>query len=138
MRSRASSPTSRHRRRPSHGLARWPRPATPGVRQSPVPGYGNDSCGRRTGGYAERRMRKSRPRADDDRRLMGDDPGVPMVECPQCGVRQYAAPAYSRLPRCVACESRLGAATGPPPDRLVPAALPLMPRRERELDDATA
>ena len=138
MRSSANSPSSRHRRRPSHGMARRPRPIIPGIRHRPVPGYGSDSCGRRTGRYAERRMRKSRPRADENGRPVGDDLRVPMVECPQCGVRQYAAPAYSRLPRCVACESRLGSATGSPRDRLVPVALPLMPRRDRERDDATA
>ena len=33
---------------------------------------------------------------------------MPMLECPHCGVRQYAAASYVEQPRCVICESALG------------------------------
>jgi hypothetical protein len=32
---------------------------------------------------------------------------VPMLSCPRCGIRQYAAVAYVEEPRCVGCESPL-------------------------------
>jgi peptidoglycan/LPS O-acetylase OafA/YrhL len=87
---------------------------------------------------AERRTRKSRPEADDNRRPVGDDLSVPMLGCPHCEVRQYSAPAYSTLPRCVVCERPLGPVTASRTDRVVPVAPPLMPRRDHELTGATA
>jgi hypothetical protein len=32
---------------------------------------------------------------------------VPMLECPDCGIRQYAATPYVNRPRCVVCDARL-------------------------------
>ena len=32
---------------------------------------------------------------------------VPMLDCPYCGIRQYAAAAYAELPRCVVCDGFL-------------------------------
>jgi hypothetical protein len=36
---------------------------------------------------------------------------MPMVDCPRCGVRQYAAVSYVRKPRCIGCEAPLGNVT---------------------------
>jgi hypothetical protein len=38
-----------------------------------------------------------------------------MLDCPQCGIRQYAAASYLAEPRCVECESPLGYPKSPPP-----------------------
>ena len=32
---------------------------------------------------------------------------MPLVDCPRCGIRQYAAIAYVAQPRCVACDAPL-------------------------------
>jgi hypothetical protein len=41
--------------------------------------------------------------------------GMPMLECPRCAIRQYAAASYAGRPRCVACEDLL-----PLPQRAIP------------------
>jgi len=38
-------------------------------------------------------------------------PCVPIVECPSCGVRQYAAASYVETPRCIDCGTPLGNVT---------------------------
>jgi hypothetical protein len=38
-----------------------------------------------------------------------------MLECPRCGIRQYAPASYGAHPRCVACEDLL-----PSPRRAFP------------------
>jgi hypothetical protein len=38
-----------------------------------------------------------------------------MLECPRCGIRQYAPASYGSQPRCVECEGLL-----PLPKRAIP------------------
>ena len=40
---------------------------------------------------------------------------MPMLECPWCGIRQYAPASYGAYPRCVACDGLL-----PSPRRALP------------------
>ncbi|MFL5842958.1 MAG: hypothetical protein ACJ77Z_21145 [Thermoleophilaceae bacterium] len=47
-----------------------------------------------------------------------------MLECPRCGIRQYAATSYVGHTHCVACEARLAAPKSLEVPRSLPAAAP--------------
>jgi hypothetical protein len=57
--------------------------------------------------------------------------GMPMLRCPQCGIRQYVAAPYVSHPRCVACDVTLAAAKS----LSVEARRSSLPRRDTSIHE---